>query len=139
MRYAFCLAALLAALSAVPAFAGNGHVPQSTLAVLGLPDMEILSDEEGMQVRGQGGSAATMGLSLVMGLLIDPATKSFVFGADTNVAAASAESSSLITDPVASHETASSVSLDLDVTTDTSVYSGVLIGGAGGSGYASAR
>jgi hypothetical protein len=138
MRYAFCLAALFAALSAVPAFAENGNVPQPTLEALGLADMDILSDEEGMTIRGSGGSAATMGISLVVGLIIEPSTKSFVFGSDANMAAACVEMTCVVVDPVARHATASGVALNLDVThPDTTTFSGVLIGGAGGSGFAS--
>lgn len=140
MRYAFCLAAMLAALSAVPASAADGNVPQPTLKALGLAGMDILSDEEGMTVRGTGGSAQTMGVSLVMGLIIEPSTKSFVFGSDVNMAAACAEITCLVVDPIAEHATASAVALSLDVVhPDTTTFSGVLIGGSGGSGFASSR
>jgi hypothetical protein len=139
MRYAICLTAVLAALMAAPAFADSGNVSPSTLATLGLDGMEVLSDEDGMQVRGSGGSTATMGLSLVMGLMIEPSTKSFVFGSDVNTAAACAEVTCVVTDPIAEHTTVSAVALELNVVTTTSTYSGTLIGGAGGSGFAWAR
>jgi hypothetical protein len=117
----------------------DGDVPQSTLRSLGLGGMQILSDKEGLEIRGLGGSAATMGLSMVAGLLIEPSTKSFVFGSDVNAAAACAEIVCLAQDPVATHSTLSQVGLELIVNTTSSVYHGVLIGGAGGSGFASSH
>ena len=44
--------AVLVVLVAVPALAGDGNVPQSTLASLGLGGMQKMSDDDGMQVRG---------------------------------------------------------------------------------------
>ena len=139
MKYALSLAAILASLSAAPALAADGNVPRFTLDIFGLVGMETLSSEDGMQVRGMSGNAAAMGLSLVTGVLIDPATNSFVFGVDTNAAASSAENAGLQVLTQASHVQASAASLSLDVTTSTSTYSGVLIGGAGGAATASSQ
>ncbi len=137
MRYAF---ALVAVLMAAPVFAGEGHVPQSTLDAIGLAGMETLSDAEGMQVRGLSGNAHTQGLSLVSGLLIDSlGTKSYVFGSDTNYAHATAENAGLQVVTQASHEQGSGIALSLDVMTLTSQFSGMLLGGAGGYGFAASQ
>ena len=139
MKYALSLAAILASLSAVPALAADGNVPRFTLDVFGLVGLETMSSEDGMQVRGMSGNAASMGLSLVTGVLFDPDTNSFVFGADANAAASSAENAGLQVLTRASHEQASGASLSLDVATLTSTFSGVLIGGAGGAATASSQ
>ena len=136
MRHTFSLAMMLSFLLTASAFAGDGNVPQSTLNVLGLAGMETVSDEEGMQVRGMSGAAATMGHSLVSGVLIDPGTNSHVFGVDANTASACLQTTCFLTaDP--SHATLSAVNLSLSVTSPLGTFSGVLIGGAGGSGSAS--
>ena len=141
MRYIFslALATILMSLVAAPAFAGDGHVPQSTLRSLGLAGMQPVSDEEGMQVRGMSGAAKVMGMSLVVGLLIDPVTSSYLFGADGNHVMASAENAGCRVRTEAFKEHLSTVELSLTVDIDGGLYShfeGYLIGGAGGSGYA---
>jgi hypothetical protein len=139
MKCALSLAVVFAALVAAPVLADDGNVPQPTLNVLGLAGMETLSDAEGMHVRGLSGNAHTQGLSLVTGLLIDPATKSYVFGTDTNYAHADAENAGCMVFTWAEHEQASGVALSLDVTTLTSDFSGILLGAAGGFGYAASQ
>jgi len=53
-------------LSAAPAFAGQGQVSKQSLAKMGLSGMQIMSDEQGQQIRGTsiavvaGGSIATI-------------------------------------------------------------------------------
>ena len=141
MKYAFSLAAILVCLMALPAWAADGHVPQTTLARLGLAQMEILSDAEGLQVRGMGhghgghgggGAGAVIGSSMVTGLVIDQYTKSYVLGADTDMAAACLETVCSFTppDPFIRHD--SRVGLFLEV----QEYQGFLIGGAGGTATA---
>ena len=128
----------LAALICAPAMADN-HVPRATLEMLGLGEMEVLNDSQGMEVRGLSGNAVTMGLSMVSGLLIDTNTNSFVFGSDTNNAMATAENAGLHILTMVGHSQMSAVSLNLDVTTINGAFSGILMGGAGGNGAASAR
>ncbi len=139
MKYALALTALLTALCAAPALAADTYVPQSTLSSLGLGEMEVVSDEVGMEVRGMSGSAMTMGLSLVTGLLIDPNTKSFIFGSDANAASATAENAGKQILTQASHAQASALNLSLNVTSTNGVFTGTLVGGAGGSGVAMAQ
>ncbi len=136
MKCAFSLAVIFAALLAAPALAGEGNVPESTLNAFGLAGMETLSDAEGMQVRGLSGNAHTQGLSLVAGLLIDPDTKSYIFGSDVNYAHADAENAGCMVLTWAEHEQESGVGLALDVITLTSEFAGISIGLAGGYGYA---
>jgi hypothetical protein len=156
MRFVCSVAALLA-FAAAPALAGDGRVPQSKLANLGLGNAQVLTDSEGMQIRGMGrrdyghksygkqivgsssSNALASGRSLVVGLLIDPATNSFVFGSDTNSAASSSENGGLNAPSSAFEKQSSGLGLDLNVVTATSKFDGVLNGGAGGFGFAIAR
>ncbi|OHB82496.1 MAG: hypothetical protein A2V98_24440 [Planctomycetes bacterium RBG_16_64_12] len=139
MRYVLSLVAVFVCLLAAPVFAADGNVSQPTLDILGLSGMQTLSDEDGMQVRGMSSAAWTQGLSLVSGLLVDPATKSYVLGADVNRADASAENAGFQVLSQASHAQSSSLSISLEVTTSTSSFIGMIIGGAGGSGSAAAQ
>ena len=137
MRYAYFLAAVLACLLTASAYAGDGYVPRSTLAVLGLADMEAVSDIEGLQVRGMRGAATSIGRSLAVGLVIDPESGSFLFGSDTNGANAYSETTVMSSSAEASHATASAINLSLTVVNPSGTFTGVLIGGAGGSASAS--
>ncbi len=139
MKHVFSVASVMVVLMASQAFAGDTQVPKSTLDSLGLAGFETVSDEEGMEVRGMSASAMTMGLSLVTGLLIDPNTKSFVFGADANAAMATAENAGKQILTQASHNQASSVNLGLDTTTAGGFFVGTLFGTAGGSGMAAGQ
>jgi hypothetical protein len=66
MKTLLSVAAVLA-LSAAPAFAGQGHVSKNSLAKMGLAGMQVMSDEQGQQIRGlsiavaAGGSIAFIG------------------------------------------------------------------------------
>jgi hypothetical protein len=51
MKSLFALAALVA-ISATPAFAGEGHVSSKSLANMGLAGMKAMDDAQGMTVRG---------------------------------------------------------------------------------------
>jgi hypothetical protein len=139
MRYALSIIVMLSFLYAAPVLADDGHVSQSTLSVLGLGGLEVVSDAEAMQVRGMSGNAWTQGLSIVSGLLIDPNTKSYVWGSDVNMAHASAENAGLQVLTQAEHAQSSAVALDLQVTSVPGIYSGVLAGTAGGSGVAASQ
>jgi hypothetical protein len=45
--------ATLLAFSAVPAFAGNGNISDSALAKCGLHGMKVMSDRDGLAIRGK--------------------------------------------------------------------------------------
>jgi len=136
MRNILPITAMLVALSASQVFAGD-QVPSNALDALGLGDMQVVSDAEGMQVRGKSSSAMSMGLSLITGLLVDPDTKSFIFGSDVNAASATAENAGKNIISMVSHSQSSALNLELNILTATSVFTGSLIGGAGGMGMAS--
>ena len=138
MKFAWSLAAVLGFVLSAEAFAGDGHVPQSLLVQVGLAGMERVPDEVGLQVRGRSGNVFSSGRSLVAGVLITPDTKNFVFGSDANLVIATGELAGVV-DPIATHQTLSAVSLQLGVATNSFVFSGFLIGGAGGSGFASSQ
>ena len=139
MRYVSCLAAVVAALVAAPAFAGEGHVPPSTLEAIGLAGMETLSDAEGMEVRGQSGAVYTRGINVVAGLVLDPSTKNFLFGSDTNYVQGNGEKTCFWGLLEASHETEAFVALSLGLSTPSGEYYGALLGTTSGYGYAATR
>lgn len=139
MKHVFSLASVAVVLMASQSFAADTHVPKSTLESLGLSGFETVSDEEGMQVRGMSANAMSMGLSLVTGLLIDPETKSFIFGTDANAAAATAENAGKQVLTQVSHKQNSSVSLSLDTSSVGGFFTGTLYGSAGGSGMAAGQ
>ncbi|MGD9854987.1 MAG: hypothetical protein AB7U20_08550 [Planctomycetaceae bacterium] len=136
MKNAIAGIALLLVAGAAPVNAEDGRIADATLAAIGLGDMQVVSDAEGMNVRGMSSSAMSMGTSLIFGQLLDPATKSFVVGSDVNVAGATAENGGKNIVSQASHAQASSLALQLNVTTLTSSYAGLLGGVAGGNGIA---
>lgn len=148
MRHALPFAAILACMLAAPVVADDGYVPQTILDQLGLAEMETLSAEDGLRVRGMGhgdkghgggGAAAVFGASSVTGLVIDPSTKSYIFGASSDFAAACSETicPPLPPDPYITH--ASTLDLGLTVVSPAGAFDGVLIGGAGGSALALAQ
>jgi hypothetical protein len=139
MRYALSIIVILSLMGTAPALADDGHVSPNTLSALGLGGMEVVSDAEAMQVRGLSGNAWTQGLSIVMGILIDPNTKSYVWGTDVNYAHASAENAGLQVLTQAEHAQSSAIALDLEVTSVPGIYVGVLAGTAGGSGIAASQ
>ncbi|MGE3999537.1 MAG: hypothetical protein AB7I48_04920, partial [Planctomycetaceae bacterium] len=135
MKFTVTMAALFTLFVAGAARAEDGHVPQSTLASLGLGDMQVLSDNDGMAVRGMSGATA-WGTSVVTGLLLDPDTKSFVIGTDANMSGSSSSAYSKH-GSFAYQDNHSYVELALVVSTSTSNFTGLLIGGAGGNSAAS--
>ena len=157
MKRVLALAALLACGTAAPAMADQGHVPFNTLSRLGLAGMQSMSDSEGLTVRGMGGGGgivAAMGKSLVSGAIISPNTKNFVAGTTSNMAMGNAEHAGghfdhhghkghgdKGFDPALFIQTNqnSILGLQLIVAQDLDVFSGVLIGGAGGTASASLK
>ena len=75
MKSALALVVVMV-LFAAPAFAGDGNVPQEALSALGLGGMQVVSDAEGMQVRGMSSSTHGSYLFVFSGLLHDPETHS---------------------------------------------------------------
>jgi hypothetical protein len=68
--------------------AEDGRVSRSALSALGLGGMRVVSDADGMQVRGMSGWAYAdtfrSGRSLVVAQIVDPKTNSYMFASDTN-------------------------------------------------------
>ena len=131
MRTFLTLAVILTLVSAVPAVAEDGHVPQTTLERLGLGDMQVVADDAGMKVRGKTGLAAAMGRSVISGVLLSPDTKNYIIGGSSNLGYTNAELAGFI-DPFAMQTQMSFLNLNLNVMTGTP-FSAVIMGGAGGS------
>jgi len=138
MKNAIAVIAVLLVAGASSAFAEDGQVSDSALSAIGLSGMQVVSDAEGMQVRGMSSNAMSMGTSLIFGQLIDPATKSFIAGSDINTSGASSENGGFNALSLAGHVQASGLLLGLNVVTPTSSFVGSLGGAAGGFGLASA-
>ncbi len=138
MTKALPLLALALFFLAGPARAADGQVPAGVLQRLGLADLEPLSDAQGAAIRGQSGVVMARGLSLSTGLVLDRNTNSFVSGTDANTAISTAENSSdwAWTQALSAHRSA--FSLNLGVNSSNGLFTGVLIGGAGGNACAAA-
>jgi hypothetical protein len=130
----------LLALVAVPAFAGEGNVPPATLSSLGLGDLEVMSDTQGMEVRGQASSfAAVRGSSLIFGQLMTADTKNFVVGSSGNQVEANAETTAAggALTVAKSHGVTLNLGLNL-VFPDLTQFVGSILGSASGTGSVSA-
>jgi hypothetical protein len=90
-----CLAIVAVSLMAAPAMADE--IPRGALAQLGLGGMEVMSDAQGMQVRGRSSNAVVGGTSLIFGQLVfdsDSGTQ-VVAGSDVGHYRSSAENAGL--------------------------------------------
>lgn len=86
----------IVALLVSSALAEDRTVSKSTLAALGLGQMEVMSDAEGLQVRGMSSNAAAFGASLSAGQMSDPRTPgNFLVLTDTNGSRGNAENAGL--------------------------------------------
>ena len=118
--------AAVVVLGAIPAFAGDGNVPQATLSALGLGGMQAVSDAEGMQVRGMSSNALATSLSVFNAVLFDPfsggnftfASADFSRGTDEN-AGFNATSSATVTSAAANSAFSATIVTGLDTWTAT--------------------
>ena len=139
-NYVGFLLSVLLVLATTPVFASDGNVSPSTLTALGLGGIQIMSDADGLEIRGMSSNAAVSGGSLVVGVLVDPLTSSFLVLSDTNGYASSAENAGLNAISIATGgPAASGISGTLDVNFPLPVFFGSFIGGAGGLANTSAN
>lgn len=124
--------AMAVALFAAPALASDRPVPSSTLAAVGLSDLEEISDARGNEVRGMHGVTKAFGKSLVSALLLDPESGSFISGTDANSSIATAHGRIA----VEQQASAVAVSLIVEPSGNFSGFSSAILGGAGGSAFA---
>ncbi len=132
------MVALLAGLVAAPAMADDGQVPAAALKAVGLGQIQIVSDAEGLAVRGMSsGFVAVRGTSLIFGQLLTPDTKNFVVASSINEVDAVGETTNIgILSAAKDHLVL--IELALAVTNpDTSTYSGAISGIAAGVGAVS--
>ena len=95
MRSVVAALVVLLVVAAAPVFAADGNVPDATLSSLGLGGMQVMSDAQGMQVRGMSSSANATGLLLLSGSLFDPETGSNSLGTFSLFARGTAENAGL--------------------------------------------
>jgi hypothetical protein len=140
MKNALSCTAVIVVLCAAPALAGDGQVSSNQLAKLGLGGMKVMTDTQGMQVRGMSSNTQSDGLSLVFGVLTfsSPNGTVFVVGADTNRARATSENAGLNAVSFSQHSQRSAIALQLGpiVGPGGLQFLGFAIGGAGGNGTA---
>jgi hypothetical protein len=131
---------LLVFLGANLGYGEDGAIPPAMLSSLGLGNMDVVSDQEGLQVRGMSSNAGTGSLSIVGGLLFDPSTgSSFNFsnassGMSTDENAGLQVSSSVQTETLA---IVSPVQIEIALQ-GVSVFRGVISRGLMASGFARA-
>ncbi len=138
MKSARVLVAVFACLIAAPAMADDGQVPATTLEAIGLSQLQVVSDAEGMTVRGMSsGFVAVRGTSLIFGQLLTPDTKNFVVASSINEVDAIGETTNIgILSAAKDHLVLIDLALAV-VNPDTSTYSGLISGVAAGVGSVS--
>ncbi len=137
MKSLLMLLAVVAALTATPAVADDGRVPGATLRSLGLGSMQVVSDAQGMQVRGrQSAFVAVNGTSLAFGQLVAPGGN-FVVASSVNSAQNNGETtaSGMITATATHSVTLAGVTLNVTFP-DTTTFIGALAAVASGTGTA---
>ncbi len=118
--------------------AEDGQVSASTMKALGLGNAQVVSDAEGMEVRGMASIAASGGLSIVAGQLSAPLGSGNVAALDANFAFGAAAHLA----PVAStagHAQGSSAAATLTVAHPLFNYSASFSVATGGYGAAYAQ
>ena len=125
---------LLVALVACPAMADDGNVSQATLGALGLGSMQVMSDQEGLAIRGMSSSAVSSGGSLIVGQLqyIDNFGVNFFTASDAALSRGTAQNAGLQNLSAASHIQATGIVGALNVNNPAGVYIGSFAGLAGG-------
>ena len=111
MKSALALVVVMV-LFAAPAFAGDGNVPQEALSALGLGGMQVVSDAEGMQVRGMSSNTFSGGGSIAVGQLFYAPSQGlpqFVLLSDANFSGASDENAGATVTSSATHAQGSAV------------------------------
>ncbi len=140
MKRTLLTTAALLAMGIAPAMAEDGHVSHQTLSAVGLSGMQVVSDADGMQVRGMSSNAWSAGASTLSAQLFDPATGGFASATTANGSAATAENAGLnaVSQATHSHGSAINPPLSLNIATLGSNFSGVVSGQIGGIGLSSA-
>ncbi len=118
--------AVFLAFVAVPAFAGDGQVPQATLRALGLGGIQVASDAEGMQVRGLSSSAASSGMTAFSMAVVDPLTASTFLFAGANFSRATEENAGLNTTSNATANTATGLAVPINININAGAFTAVI-------------
>lgn len=113
-------------------FAVQAAEPNS-LGNYGLAALQPVSEIDGQKIKGAGGSAATNGSSFISGMLLDGVSKSYVFGVDTNRASSTLQQAGIVGPIDPFHVQSSNLGLALEV---DNLFTGTLVGGAGGTATA---
>lgn len=122
----------MAAICLVTAPAIGGEVSPQTLSQLGLGELQVVSDAQGMQVRGKSSNAVTSGTSLVFGQLVAdlPTGTNFIVVSDVNHAFDTAHNHGLNAYSLAGHNHGSAAEAALIIQTSPG-FDGQLAGIAG--------
>lgn len=106
---------------------------QEVLGQFGLDAIQPVTVQEAQQVRGTGGSAGTRGHSFLSAMVMDPQSKSYAFGVDTNMGFANVTQGGIVGPVDPFHVQKSSLGIGLNV---ENFFNGFIIGTAGGSATA---
>ena len=136
MRNVVALAvAVIVALSAIPAFAEDGDVPQATLSELGFGGAEVVSDAEGMQVRGLSSFVEVSGASLLFGQLFDSFSHNFVAASSGDWYRAMAENAGSHVMSCVNGSQGSAIMFELDIQSMGYDFHGMFAGAAGDAAF----
>ena len=137
MKMRNILALLGSLLVAGPAFADTGHVGQEALAALGLGDMQIISDEAGMEIRGKASAFSMVrGTTTIFGQLTTPDTQNFIVGSDVNTVYGNAENTNATATATSAKDHLSAMALTLGPISNNgnNIYLGSISGSVGSAG-----
>lgn len=117
-------ALLLTGMLAMPSSAEDGSIESSALSSLGLGEMQAMSVEDGMQVRGKSASAASAAASAFAITLVDSFSGSVITQSGAQQSNGTDENAGLNSTAAASSSTnAQSVASTISITTGASTFS----------------
>ena len=123
MKNCFTLMALVAAMVAAPLNAEDGNVSAATLSSLGLGGMELLSDTDGLAVRGMSSTAEATSMSYASFLVFDPNSGASFTGQAADFATSNAQNSGLnIASQVAASSAAGHSSFNTSIANGTDTF-----------------
>ena len=106
MKSILAMMILVATMVAAPVMAEEGNLSDATLSSLGLGSLQVLSDANGMEVRGMSSSSQASSLSFASFLIFDPNTGASWTGQVADFGRGTAENAGLSITSVASAQSA---------------------------------
>jgi hypothetical protein len=120
-------------------FADTGNVTPDALSALGLGDMQVVSDNDGMNIRGKSSAFSIVrGTTTIFGQLTTPDTQNFVVGSDVNSVHGNAENTNAAATATSAKDHASALGMQLGPISNngSQVYLGSISASVGSAGIA---